>query len=173
MGTVVENIPIANVSEPVVLAQSSFAVSAKVLNPEEVQSFGVNVRNNQSLTSDDLTFRGLPNSQPTASINLPNNLFNSMSNISNNTRITNAVFTSDSLFLRRDTRYTKVGSVIISATVVGVDTIRNINPPVTLSFQISPVSNKTMISLNYFIKNSSNLSSQCTFWNQTLDGSIK
>ena len=137
--SVVENIPIANVSEPVVLVQKSFAVSAKVVNPEKAQSFGVNIRNNQSLTSDDLTFGGLPNSQPTASINLPNKLFNSMSN---NTRITNAVFISDSLFLRRDTRYTEVGSVIISATVVGVDTIRNLNSPVTLGFQISPVSNK-------------------------------
>ena len=153
--SVVDNIPVANVSEPVVLAQRSFAVSVQRINFEEFstngQTFSVNVGAGQNLTSDNLMFADLLDIPPTGSISLPNNLFSFVANVSNNTRITNAVFISDSLFLRRDTRYTEVGSVIISATVVGVDTIRNLNPPVTLGFQISPVSNKTMISLNYFV----------------------
>ena len=153
--SVVDNIPVTNVSEPVVLAQRSFAVSVQRINLEEFstngQTFSVNVGAGQNLTSDNLMFADLLDIPPTGSISLPNNLFGFVANVSNNTRITNAVFTTDSLFLRRDTRYTEVGSVIISATVVGVDTIRNLNPPVALSFQISPVSNKTIISLNYFV----------------------
>ena len=63
-----------------------------------------------------------------------NNLLDTIPNISNSTRITNAVFLSDSLFLRRDDKFMKVGSVIISAAVVGIDKIRELNPPVTLNF---------------------------------------
>ena len=68
------------------------------------------------------------------------------------------MFLSDSLFLRRNDKFMEVGSVIISATVVGVDTIQELNPPVTLTFQIinsvSSTSNKIKffcfrISVNY------------------------
>ena len=58
------------------------------------------------------------NSQATGSISLPNNLLDSIPNISNSTRITNAVFLSDSLFLKCDDKFIKVGSVIISPNVV-------------------------------------------------------
>ena len=145
--SVVENIPLINTSEPVVISLKSFAVSLQQVNIDEFkqsgQTFSVNFgdfsNDNQSLNSNDLTFGG-SNQQPTAAINLPRNLLNGLPNITNNTRITHSVFITDSLFLRRDDNFQKVGSIILSAAVVGTDTIRGLNPPVGLSFMINPVS---------------------------------
>ena len=120
------------------LAQRSFAVSAQQINFYEFsmsgQTFSVNIKSGQNLTSDNLMFGNSLDVPPTGSISIPNNL-----PVSNSTKITNAVFISDSLFLRRDNRFTEVGSVVISSTAVGVGTIQNLDTPVTLSFQISPV----------------------------------
>ena len=145
--SVVENIPLTNTSEPVVISLKSFAVSLQQVNIDEFkqsgQTFSVNFgdfsNDNQSLNSNDLTFGG-SNQQPTAAINLPRNLLNGLPNITNNTRITHSVFITDSLFLRRDDNFQEVGSIIISAAVVGTGTIRGLNPPVGLSFMINPVS---------------------------------
>ena len=145
--SVVENIPLTNTSEPVVISQKSFAVSLQQVNNEEFkqsgQTFSVNFgdfsNDNQSLNSNDLTFGG-SNQQPTAAINLPRNLLNGLPNITNNTRITHSVFITDSLFLSRVVTFQKVGSIILSAAVVGRDTIKGLNPPVGLNFMINPVS---------------------------------
>ena len=145
--SVVENIPLTNTSEPVIISQKSFAVSLQQVDIEEFkesgQTFSVNFgdfsNNDQSLNSNDLTFGG-SNQQSTASINLPRNLLNGLPNITNNTRITHSVFITDSLFLRRVDNFQEVGSIILSAAVVGTDTIRGLNPPVGLSFMINPVS---------------------------------
>ena len=144
---VVENIPISNTSKPVVISQTSFAVSVQQVNIEEFkqssQMFSVNFgdfsNKNQSLNSNDLIFGG-SNQQSTAAIILPKNLLNGLPNITNNTRITHSVFITDSLFLRRVDNFQEVGSIIISAAVVETDTIRDLNPPVGLSFMINPVS---------------------------------
>ena len=145
--SVVENIPLTNTSEPVVISQKSFAVSLQQVDIEEFkqsgQTFSVNFgdfsNENQSLNSNDLTFGG-SNQQSTAAISLPRNLLNGIPNITNNTRITHSVFITDSLFLRRVNNFQEVGSIILSAAVVGTDTIRGLNPPVGLSFMINPVS---------------------------------
>ena len=146
--SVVENIPIANTSEPIVIAQKSFAVSIQQVDTEEFtqsgQTFSVNYRgfsdDSQTLTSNDLVF-GSPFKQPTAAINLPNTLLSELPNIAkNNTRITHSVFTTDSLFLRRNNYNLEVGSVIISTTVVGVDMISKLGTPVNLRFLVNPVS---------------------------------
>ena len=145
--SVVENIPLTNTSEPVVISQKSFAVSLQQVNIKEFkqsgQAFSVNFgdfsNDNQSLNSNDLTFGG-SNQQSTAAINLPRNLLNGLPNITNNTRITHSVFITDSLFLRRDDNFQEVGSIILSAAIVGANTIRRLNPPVGLSFMINPVS---------------------------------
>ena len=158
--SVTENIPVneSNATEPVVISQRSFAVSIQQVNlqtfSQDGQTFSVNIGNNQS---NDIIVGDTVDTKPIASISLPNNLLDSIPNISNSTRITNAVFLSDSLFLRRDDKFMEVGSVIISATVVGVDTIQELNPPVTLTFQIinsvSSTNNKIYfcfrISVNY------------------------
>ena len=145
--SVVEGIPITNITEPVIITQKSFAVSVQQVNIEKFtqsgQRFSVNYRGfsdgNQTLNSNDLVF-GTTSKQPTAAISLPTNLLSRVPNITNNTRITNSVFTTDSLFLRRINNFLEIGSVIISTTVVGTDTISGLDPPVGLSFLINPVS---------------------------------
>ena len=146
--SVVENIPITNFSEPVIITQKSFAVSIQQVDIEEFKQFGqtfsVNYRGftdgNKTLTSNDLVF-GMGSQQPTtAAINLPNNLLNTLQNVINNTRITHSVFTTDSLFLRRNNNFLEVGSVVISTSVVWKDTLRSLNPPVNLNFLINSVS---------------------------------
>ena len=146
--SVVESIPITNVSEPIVITQKSFAVSIQKVNSEEFtqsgQTFSINYKgfsdDSQSLSSNDLVF-GSPSQQSTAAINLPNNLLSALPNITkNNTRITHSVFITDSLFLRRNNYNLEVGSVIISTTVVGADTINKLGTPVNLTFLVNPVS---------------------------------
>ena len=146
--SVVENIPITNISEPFVITQKSFAVSIQQVKTEEFtqfgQTFSVNYRGftdeNQTLSSNNLAF-GSPSQQPTAVINLPNNLLSVLPNIAkNNTRITHSVFTTDSLFLRRNNYNLVVGSVIISTTVVGENRISGLDPPIDLRFLVNPVS---------------------------------
>ena len=122
------------------ISQRLFAVSVQQVNfqsfLQDGQTFSVNVGDNKTLELDDIMVGDTLDSQATGSISLPNNLLDSIPNISNSTRITNAVFLSDSLFLRRNDKFMKVSSVIISAAVVGIDKIQEINPPVAISFQI-------------------------------------
>ena len=145
--SVVESIPITNISEPVIITQQSFAVSVQQVDIIEFtqsgQTFSVTYRGysdeNQTLNSNDLVF-GTTSQQHTASISLPHNLLSTVQNITNNTRITHSVFTTDSLFLRRNNNFLEIGSVIISTTVVGTGRIHELDSPVHLSFMVNPVS---------------------------------
>ena len=145
--SIVANAPITNLSEPVVFSQRSFAVSVEEVNIEDFKqsghTFSVNSEyfsnENLSLTFNDLVF-GPTNKRPTAAISLPRNLLDGLSNINNSTRITYAVFITDSLFLRRFNTLQKVASIIISAAIVGSGSIKGLNPPVNLSFLLNPVS---------------------------------
>ena len=79
-----------------------------------------NLNTDETIDSSDLSFEKRMTTQATASIRLPNNLFSAVPNVTNNTRITHAVFLSDSfIFLRRDSNDLEVGGIIISASVVG------------------------------------------------------
>lgn len=145
--SIVANVPITNLSEPVVFSQRSFAVSVEEVKIEDFKqsghTFSVNSEyfsnENLSLTFNDLVF-GPTNKRPTAAISLPRNLLDGLSNINNSTRITYAVFITDSLFLRRFNTLQKVASIIISAAIVGSGSIKGLNPPVNLSFLLNPVS---------------------------------
>ena len=97
----------------------------------------------ENINSNDLSFSERTG-QPTASISLPNNLFNAILNVTNNTRITHAVFLSDSLFLRRVNNDLEVGGIIISASVVGSDSVEDIDPHLNITFLKNPV-----LSYNY------------------------
>ena len=97
----------------------------------------------ENIDSNDLSF-SRSTSQPTASISLPNNLFNAILNVTNNTRITHAVFLSDSLFLRRENNDMEVGGIIISASLVGSNSVEGIDPPLNITFLKNPV-----LSYNY------------------------
>ena len=57
----------------------------------------------------------------------------------NKTRITREVFLSDSLFLRRENNDLEVGSIIISATLVGSNSVEGIDPPLNITFLKYPV----------------------------------
>ena len=97
----------------------------------------------ENINSSELSFSG-KTGQPTASISLPNNLFNAILNVTNNTRITHAVFLSDSLFLRRENNDMEVGGIIISASLVGSNSVEGIDPPLNITFLKNPV-----LSYNY------------------------
>ena len=91
----------------------------------------------------------------TASIQLPNNLFDSVENATNQ-RVTHSVFLNDALFLRRKSSLIQVGSIIISATVVG-QIVQGLDPSIKISFARNPVRNKSMYNYlpiekyNYFV----------------------
>ena len=157
MNNVVDNIPIANTSEPIIVAQKSFAVSVQKVDPETFrrlgQTFSVNIADftQQNISSEDLSFDNNAVSPPTSTIQLPSNLFSSLPE--NSSRISHAVFVTDSLFLRRSFSYRRVSSIIISASVVGAGTIKNLRPPVNLGFQLNPVRVAIVILLNLFFIN--------------------
>ena len=142
---VVGEINITNSSEPVVIAQNSFAVLVQQVDLEELyessQAFSVNIGDfaPQNTTWDDLSFGINSASPPTGSIQLPSNLLSSLSNNLNDSKIAYAVFVTDSLFLRRKISYQRVGSIILSASVVGVGSVSGLKSPVNLSFQLNPV----------------------------------
>ena len=144
---VVDDIPIGNNSEPVVITRRSFAVSVQRVDLDQFmergQTFSVNlglfsdINTTENINSNDLSFE-TRDTQSTGSLSLPNNLFSAISNTGNDSRITHSVFLSDSLFLRRQNNNLKVGSLIISASIVG-STVDDLNPPITLSFLKNPV----------------------------------
>ena len=141
------------------MVQNFFAVSA--LQPVDIEdisqlglTFSIDYSQSKSISSDDISFENNIVS-PTASISLPSNLFSNQYNIS---RIINTVFVTDSLFMRdstsRDTPSNlMVSSIIISASVVGVETISGLMPPVNISFRLDPVmaNNLLMMCIIYCI----------------------
>ena len=149
IGSIVENVPIGNISEPVVITRRTFALSAQQVDLNQFMEIGQNfsanlggfsnLNTNESIDSSELSFEMRMTMQATASIRLPNNLFSAVPNVTNNTRITHAVFLSDSLFLRRNSNDLEVGGIIISARVVGYNSIQSLDPPVSISFLKNPV----------------------------------
>ena len=135
------------------ITRSAFAVSVQQVDLKKFMEIGqifsanlgtfsdLNVTEN--IDSNDLLFHMGPN-QSTASISLPNNLFSAILNVTNNTRITHAVFLSDSLFLRRVNNDLEVGGIIISASVVGSNSVEGIDPLLNITFLKNPV-----LSYNY------------------------
>ncbi|XP_019862297.1 PREDICTED: uncharacterized protein LOC109590854 [Amphimedon queenslandica] len=159
---VVGDINITNSSEPVVIARNHFAVLVQQIDLKELnessQVFSVNIGDfaTQNISWDDLSFGSNSVSPPTGSIQLPSNLLSSLSNnLSDDSKIAYAVFVTDSLFLRRKINYWTVGSIIISANVVGIGPVKGLKSPVNLTFQLNPDINGSF--------------PQCSFWKQSLD----
>ena len=137
--TVVENIPITNNSEPEIIPLRSFAVAVLLVDIEDIKLSGLNFSvYSREITEDNLSF-GTLTENPVASISLPNTILYNVTDITNSTRITHSVFLFDSLFLRRNDNHLEVGSVIISASVVG-KTLSGLRHPVSLNFLINSVS---------------------------------
>ena len=143
-----ENLPIPeNTTEPVVVTETNFVVSVQRVDPSTIApeglSFGAGFGNNFNFTPDGeinrslLMFNQTATTPVTASVLLPLSILNT----TNNTRVAFSVFLTDILFLRRmkESQNQDLGSVIVSATVVG-HTFRNITPRVKLVFQKNNVS---------------------------------
>ena len=136
-------IPLNNTG-PVILPQDSFAVSVQEVGPEEfdMQSFSASLGSNPfsnhklELNEDSLVFS--PVTSSTASLTLPQNLFDS-SSVSNSAHIALSVFLTDALYLRRNKSLLEVGSVVLSASVIN-QTINQLDPPISLRFLKNPVS---------------------------------
>ena len=141
--SVADSIPIENTSQPVIITRSQFAVSAQEVEPDQfMQTFSFtaedhsHISNISRINSNNLYFGEMMNNS-TASISVPNNLFNALHNISKS-RVTHAIYLSESAFLRRENNNLEVSSVIISASIVGAGPIKGLkNPPVILSFKVS------------------------------------
>ena len=156
IGSIVGDIPVGNISEPVVITRRTFALSVQQVDLDQFMELGQNfsanlgdfsnLNMNESIASSDLSFELRSTTQATASVRLPSNLFSAVPNVTSNTRITHTVFLSDSLFLRRNSNDLEVGGIIISARVVGYNSIQSLDPPVSISFLKNPVY-KTMTDL--------------------------
>ena len=154
IGSIVGDIPVGNISEPVVITRRTFAVSVQQVDLDQFMELGQNfsanlgdfsnLSMNEIIDSSDLSFQLRTTTQATASVRLPSNLFSALPNVTSNTRITHAVFLSDSLFLRRSSNDLEVGGIIISARVVGYNSIQSLDPPVSIRFLKNQVY-KTMI----------------------------
>ena len=140
-----EEIPIPeNHTGPVILTQRSFAVSVQEVDPEafNTQVFSLSLGDNPfseanlELNENSLDFFSMTSS--TASLTLPENLFDSL-RVSNFSRITQSVFLTDGLYLRRNDSLLEVGSVIIATSVVN-GTIEGLDPPISITFLKNPVS---------------------------------
>ena len=135
-----------NETGPVILSQSSFAVSVQEANPQEFEPQVLSVSLGESpfsdpqiqLNEDSLGFSAVNYS--TASIALPQNLFNSLP-ASNSSNILHLVFLTDALYLRRNDSSLEVGSIIIAASVAD-RVIEEVEPPISITFLKNPVSHK-------------------------------
>ncbi|XP_019854609.1 PREDICTED: adhesion G-protein coupled receptor G2-like [Amphimedon queenslandica] len=150
-------INITNASNHVVKNHAYFAVSIRENNFEgfgrETLSINLTDFSEPNVNSYNITLETEGNIvYSTGSVTLPSSNLNS----SNINRITNAVFLTDSLFLRRKFDYFNVSSVVISTSILReFDAIKELDSPVNLSFQLNPA-----------IKGSF---PQCVFWDQSLN----
>ena len=151
MQQVTETISLPENETSVTIALTSFAISVQEVQQDRFQGqafsallgaeFGFNEE--EVIDSDALVFERHQNA--TASINIPDNLFSRI-NVTSETngtfRIIFTVFLTESLFSQRqqDSQDQEVGSIIISATIIGGVTVENLNPPVFISFIKKPVS---------------------------------
>uniref|UniRef100_A0A1X7TRM7 GAIN-B domain-containing protein n=1 Tax=Amphimedon queenslandica TaxID=400682 RepID=A0A1X7TRM7_AMPQE len=148
---------ITHASSHVVKSYTYFAVSIQETNFEGIggQTLSINLTDfsESNVTVYNITLETEGNIvSSTGSVTLPRSIFNS----SSIKRITNAVYLTDSLFLRHKSKYFNVSSVVISTSILReFDAIKELESPVSLSFQLNPG-----------IKGSF---PQCVFWEQSLN----
>ena len=139
MERVSENIPIPENETSALLTQSTFAVSVQKVDPMTFTGLSISavIESFDDQRIDQLMVdMMMSNERSTGSLSLPNNLLEK----ANGTRVTLSVFTTNSLFLRRNTNNMEVASIVISAGVVGVQRVNNLDPPIMAVFQRNPVS---------------------------------
>lgn len=153
MERVSEAIPIPENETEVVIPLTSFAVSVREVEPDEMEGltfsalFGNSFdfsNNEDKINTSSLVFE--EHQQATASITVPNDLFRDLTpliderNMSTPRRIINTVYLTDSLFTPRVETSLRVGSIIVSAAISGGVTVENLSTPIMLQFLKSPVS---------------------------------
>ena len=134
-----ESIPIPENEISANITQSTFAVSVQKVDPMTFSGLSISavIESFDNQRIDELMLNMMmSNDRPTGSLSLPSNLLQK----AYGTRITMSVFTTNSLFLRRDTNNMEVASIVISAGVVGVQRVRNLDPPIMAVFHRNPVS---------------------------------
>ena len=140
--SVTDSIPIAENETSTFVSETTFAVSVQEIEPDQFTGLnvtailgGINITQ-QRIDESALLFNTFTNEQAAGSLSLPSNLLSK----TNGTRVTLTVFVTNSLFLRRESNDTKVGSIIIAAGVVGKKRVEGLNPPMVAVFQKDPVS---------------------------------
>ena len=142
---VTESIPIPENETQVVLTRESFAVVVQEVEPDSLSAglpFNLFVASGFDNTSSQLDMNSLSFSETDdaiASLSLPSSLFLSLNASTNGIRLTQSVFLTDSLFLRRNNNFSEVGGIILAASVVG-NSVTGLDPPIQLSFLKNPVS---------------------------------
>ena len=131
--------------ERAVFTQDTFAVSVQPVDPRNfvTQQFTFNVGDdidnavvtNMTVSVDTGERR---NTRPAVTMTIPENIFDNIT--TNNTRITNAVFITDSLFLRREKFFLEVGSIIVALSIPG-ETITGLDPSLITKFTQKRVRN--------------------------------
>ena len=134
MERVSENIPIPENETSALIIQSTFAVSVQKVDPMTFTGLSISVVIDDQGLMVNMT---MSNKRSTGSLSLPRNLLQK----ANGTRVTMSVFSTNSLFLRRDNNNTEVASIVIAASVVGTPRVENLDPPIMAVFQRKPVSN--------------------------------
>ena len=125
------------------ITESLFAVELRLVRPDEFSGSRFSVSFGEEFDfgpqDQDISSQVFEetSSRPTASLSLPADILMA-SGVSNATRITRAVFLTDSAFLRRDNNYFEVGSVVMATEVVGTN-VTGLSSPIELTFLTNPV----------------------------------
>lgn len=137
------SIPIPVNKSSTLITQKSFAVAVQRVDSENFSglNFSAILGNftDQNVDNRGLLFNKMSNETPTGMLSLPRDL---LEKAINGTRLSLSVFVTNSLFLRRMSNQMEVGSIIISAGVVGTRRVENLTSPVVIVFQTNPVRHK-------------------------------
>lgn len=140
-----EAIPIPENEIRMILIHASFAVAVQEVNRDSFAglAFSVAVSSgsgdpNSQLDKESVSFSETEN--PTASLSLPSSLFHNLTASStDSTRITQSVFLTDLLFLRRTANFLAVAGIIMAASVVDEE-VQVLQPAARQVFEKNPVS---------------------------------
>ena len=152
MGRIGRSIPIPENETEQIIPFQSFAVSVREVDPGKFRgqafsvSLGGTITRDSRISEDSLSF-GNQSTMTTASIKLPEDLFEQIASSWNQSRIriVHTVFLHESLFVQRTDDEFKVGSIIISASISGMDEVEGISdPPILISFVKNRVSTTTI-----------------------------
>ena len=161
--TVAMNIPIAENQTTTVVPLSLFLLAVRRVEPSEFsgQTFGINLDEMSPMGTGDGKFDQTAysyerNLNSLTSISIPENIFDQISQSNSAIRISNTVYLTKSLFLRRNESNYTVGGIIISASI-GSKSVEGLSDPIRINFTKTPE-----------VENGTNTS--CNFWDPAADG---